>query len=169
MDATDGGNSADRAGSDPGVPEPGAPQPGPGTPQPGPGTPRPLDADLAAMQTTQPGDADLAAIVRSVDEGQVEGVQLTVLVGGMLFSGELASAVQWWKETGRQARDAGGDANIQFADGADVVSQIYSRADIAERRPIGYLHMRNVIMDDNRHMGLWRIPIGQVQGWRWGG
>ena len=73
MDATEGENSADRAGADPGVPEPGAPQPGSGTPQP-------LDVDLAAMQTTQPGDADLAAIVRSVDEGQVEGVQLTVLV-----------------------------------------------------------------------------------------
>jgi hypothetical protein len=162
MDATEGENSADQAGADPGVPESGAPPPGSGTPQP-------LDADLAAMQTTQPGDADLAAIVRSVDEGQVEGVQLTALVAGMLFFGELASGAQWWKETGELARGAGGDANTQFADGADVVSQIYSRADIAERRPIGYLHMRNVIVDDNRHMGLWRIPIGQVQGWRWGG
>jgi hypothetical protein len=157
MDATEGENSADRAGADPGVPEPGAPQPG-----------QPLDADLAAMQTTQPGDANLAAIVRSVDEGQVEGVQLTVLVGGMLFFGELTSGAQWWKETGGLARGAGGDANTQFADGADVVSQILGRADVAERRLIGYLHMRNVIVDENRQMGLWRIPIGQVQGWRWG-
>ena len=87
----------------------------------------------------------------------------------MLFFGELASGALWWKETEGLARGAGGDANTQFAEGAHVVSQIYGRADIVEHRPIGYLHMRNVIVDDNRHMGLWRIPIGQVQGWRWGG
>ena len=121
------------------------------------------------MQATQPGDAELAAITRSVDEGQVEGVQLTVLVGGMLFFGELVSAPQWWEEMGQLARGAGGDANVQFADGADTVSQIYRRADIAERRLVGYLHMQNVMVDSNRHIGLWRIPIGEVQGWRWGG
>jgi hypothetical protein len=130
------------------------------------------DQAAAQPESTEPaashsGDPELAAFVRSVDQGQVETLPLMVLVGGMPFFGELVSGANWWEEMARLARGTAGDVNAQFADGADVISQLYREPDV-ERRPIGYLHMQNVVTD-NRHLGLWRIRIEEVQGWHFGG
>lgn len=161
MDASESDTGADRAAAEPVDSGPGA------APQPGPGAaPQPDDVALAA---SQPGDAELAATVRSVDEGQVqEGVPLTVLVGGALFVGELVSGARWWEEAATLARGAGGDTNTQFADGADAVSQLYRETALMERRPVGYLHMRNAVMGSDRQVGLWRILLVEVQAWHWG-
>jgi len=116
----------------------------------------------------QPGDEELAAIVRSVDEGQVGAVPVTVLVGGAPFSGDLISGALWWETMGQRARGTeGDDASEQFAAGADSISQLYRKADILKRRPVEYLHMQNVPADNSRIVG-WRIRIEEVQAWRWG-
>lgn len=70
MDIPDGGTGKDRSGAIPGGPGPGSPQPTPGT-----------SPSQPALGVPQPGDADLAAVVRSVDQGQVNEVPLTTLVG----------------------------------------------------------------------------------------
>lgn len=157
MDIDDGGTGTDRAGAVPGDPGPGSPQPAPGTSpsQPAPGVP-------------QPGDTDLAAVVRSVDQGQVNEVLLTTLVGGTLCVGELVSGAQWWEAAAQQARSTGGDANAQFAQGADAISQLYRDAATTRSRPIGYLHMQNAVIEGYRQLGLWRIRLEEVQGWHWG-
>jgi len=185
MDASESDAGADQAAAEPVDSGPAAPQPGPpaaqpGAPQPGDAAPAaaaaqpgdaaptaaqaalPADAALAVAQAALPGDVELAATVRSVDEGQVqEGVPLTVLVGGTLFVGELVSAGGWWAEAERRARGAGGDA-------AKVVSELSRQAVIMERRPVGYLHMRNAVMGSDRRMPLLRIRLPEVQAWAWG-
>lgn len=167
MDAFDGDTGAERAAAQPADPEPAASQPG--APPAGAAASQPGDAALAVAQAALPGDVELAATIRSVDEGQVqEGVPLTVLVGGTLLVGELVSAVEWWKEAARLARGAGGDANTQFADGADVVSELSRQAVIVEGRPVGYLHMRNAAMESGRRIELLRIRLAEVQAWAWG-
>lgn len=129
------------------------------------GAAEPKDTERGAPQ---PGDAELAALIRSVDEGRVGGMPVTVLVGGIVISGELVSGAQWW-ETMRQLarRTEGSDASEQFATGADIVSQHYRSADVTERRPIGYLHMQNVLTGGAR-LTAWRIRMEEVQAWRWG-
>lgn len=122
----------------------------------------------AQAQALQPGDPELAAFVRSLDEGEVEVVPLMVLVGGMLFSGELVGGAQWWEQTGQRARTAGGSVNTQFADGADTISQMYRDTVRMSARPVGFLHMQNAATGD-RQMGSWRFRLDQVQGWCWPG
>jgi hypothetical protein len=124
----------------------------------------PKDAERGVPQ---PGDAELAALIRSVDEGQVVGMPVTVLVGGTLISGELVSGAQWWERMSQLARRTEGDASEQFASGAESVSQLYRGADAMERRPIGYLHMQNVLTGESRLVA-WRIRMEEVQAWRWG-
>ena len=141
MDATDGGTSAVPSATGPEETEPGA---------------------------AQPGDAELAAIVRSVDLGQVGAALLTVMVGGTVISGELVSGAQWWERTGQCARGTGDDAaNEQFAKGADIVSQLYRRTDIMEHRLIEYVHLRDAVTDGKELAG-WRIRIEEIEAWRWG-
>lgn len=123
---------------------------------PGPGS--------TAPAASWPGDPELAAFARSVDQGQVEALPLHVLVGGTLFFGELVGGGSWWEEMAQLARGKAGDVNAQIAEGADAVSRLYRDPDVG-RRPIGYLHIRNVVTDNNRHLGLWRIRIEKVQGW----
>lgn len=122
----------------------------------------------AQAQALQPGDTELAAFIRSLDEGQVEVVPLMILVGGMLFSGELVGGAQWWEQMGQRAGAAGGAVNTQFADGADAVSQVYRDTLRMGPRPVGYLHMQNAVTGD-RQMGDWRFRLDQVQGWCWPG
>ena len=105
--------------------------------------------------------------MRSVDQGQVGGLRLTLLVGGTLISGELVGGAQWWEGMAQQARAAGHDgANEQFAEGADAISQLY-RGNEMEGRPIGYVHVQDVVTHSNRTVE-WRIRIEGVQAWRWG-
>ncbi len=94
---------------------------------------------------------------------------MTVLVGGASISGDLVSGAQWWEAMGQLARRTeAGDASEQFAAGADSVRELYSSADVTERRPIGYLHMQNVVAAGSKIVG-WRIRMEDIQGWHWGG
>jgi hypothetical protein len=128
-----------------------------------------MDAANGAYRgAPQPGDAELVAFVRSVDEGQVGAIPVTVLVGGTSISGELVSGAQWWETMGQLARRTeGSDVGEQFAAGADSVSELYRSADVTERRPIGYLHMQNVVTGGSK-ITAWRIRMEEVQAWRWG-
>jgi hypothetical protein len=122
----------------------------------------------ADREAPQPGDPELAALVRSVDEGQVGGMPVTVLVGGASISGDLISGAQWWETMGQLARRTeAGDVSEQFAAGADSIRELYSSADVTERRPIGYLHMQNIATAGSNIVGL-RIRMEEIQGWRWG-
>ena len=60
-----------------------------------------------------------------------------------------------------------GDVSEQFAAGADSVSEVYRSADVTDRRPIGYLHMQNVVTSPSKIVG-WRIRVEEVQAWHWG-
>jgi hypothetical protein len=129
------------------------------------GAAQPKDAERNAPQ---PGDAELAALIRSVDEGQVRRMPVTLMVGGTRISGELVSGAQWWERMSQLARRTeGDDACEQFAAGADSVSQLYRSADVTERRPVGYLHLQDVLTDGGRRAA-WRIRMEEVQAWRWG-
>ena len=95
-------------------------------------------------------------------------IPVTVLVGGTSISGKLISGAQWWETMGQLARRTEGvDASEQFAAGAQRPRELYSSADITERRPIGYLHMQNIVTAGSNIVG-WRIRMEEVQGWRWG-
>jgi hypothetical protein len=122
----------------------------------------------ATPGAVQPGDTELAAIVRSVDLGQVDVARLTVMVGGTVISGELVSGAHWWESTGQQARGTGDDAaSEQFAKGADIVSQLYRRTDAMEHRLIEYVHLQDAVTDGKGLAG-WRIRIEEIEAWRWG-
>jgi hypothetical protein len=129
------------------------------------GAAEPKDAEQGAPL---PGDTELAAIIRSVDEGQVGGIPVTLIVGGTRISGELVSGAQWWERMSQLARRSeGDDASEQFAAGADIVSQLYRSPDVTERRPVGYLHLQDVLTNEGRRAA-WRIRMEEVQAWRWG-
>ena len=115
----------------------------------------------------QPGDPELAVLVRNVDQGLAGGLTLTVLVGGASISGQLISGAQWWKGMGERARGpGGGNFGAQFSEGAEAVSQVYCEPQEMEK-PIGYLHLQDVVTDGNRGT-MWRIKMEAVEGWRWG-
>lgn len=123
--------------------------------------------DSVAPDAQQPGDPELAALVRAVDQAQAGGPTLTVMVGGASISGQLVSGTQWWKGLGERARGpGGGELGTQFSEGADAVSQVYCEPAQMEK-PIGYLHLQAVVTERNRN-AMWRIRMEAVQAWRWG-